>query len=214
LTGAGFFHIHLSSVKIGLRGLTMTIFLILAPYGVFAVSMLLTSAIISLLAAGAICLATIAFDRVRGRSLKILPFSSAILFAGIAAWLVVIDPTITDKAVRLAVDIGILAISLGSILVGRPFTMQYAIESVPSEIAAMPGFSRANYIITAVWTASTLLMTLANAAVLYVPGLPIWLGLAVTFAARNSAVYFTKWYPQYRTMKYNTPPVNALPKPH
>jgi len=53
----------------------MTIFLILAPYGVFALSMLLTSAIISLLTAAAICVATIAFDRVRGRSLKILPFS-------------------------------------------------------------------------------------------------------------------------------------------
>ena len=190
----------------------MTIFLILAPYGVFALSMLLMSAPISLLTAAAICLATIALDRVRGRSLKILPFSSAILFAGIAVWLILIDPTVSDKAVRLAVDIGILAVSLGSILVGYPFTMQYALESVPSEIAAMPGFSRANYIITGVWTAATLLMTLANAAVLYVPGLPIWLGLAVTFAARNSAVYFTKWYPQYRTTKYNMPPMNALPK--
>jgi hypothetical protein len=192
----------------------MTIFLILAPYGVFALSMLLTSAIISLFTAAAICLATIALDRIRGRSLKILPLSSAILFAGIATWLVLIDPTISDKAVRLAVDIGILAVSLGSILIGYPFTMQYALESVPSEIAAMPGFSRANYIITGVWTAASLLMTLANAAVLYVPGLPIWLGLAVTFAARNSAVYFTKWYPQYRTTKLSMPPINALPKAH
>jgi hypothetical protein len=192
----------------------MTIFLILAPYGVFALSMLLTSAIISLFIAAAICLATIALDRVHGRSLKILPFSSAVLFAGIAGWLILVDPTVSDKAVRLAVDIGILAVSLGSILVGYPFTMQYALESVPSEIAAMPGFSRANYIITGVWTAATLLMTLANAAVLYVPGLPIWLGLAVTFAARNSAVYFTKWYPQYRTTKYGMPPMNALPKAH
>ena len=71
----------------------------------------------------------------------------------------------------------------------------------------MPGFSRANYIITGVWTAATLLMMLANAAMLYVPGLPIWLGLAVAFAARNSAVYFTKWYPQYRTTKYSMPPI-------
>ena len=193
----------------------MTIFLILAPYGVFALSMLLTSALVSLLTAAAICLVTMALDKVRGRSLKILPFSSAILFAGIAAWLILIDPTVSDKAVRLTVDIGILAVSFGSILVRYPFTMQYALESVPSEIAAMPGFSRANYIITGVWTAASLLMTLANAAVLYVPGLPIWLGLAVTFAARNSAVYFTKWYPQqYRSTKLNMLPANALPKTH
>ncbi len=192
----------------------MTIFLILAPYGAFAVLMLVTSATLSLVAASAVCLATIAVDRIRGRSVKILPASSAILFAGIAAYLSAIDPGLSDKAVRLAVDIGVFAVSLGSMLVGRPFTMQYALESVPAEIAAMPGFARANYVITAAWTAATLLMLLANAAILYVPGLPIWLGLAVAFAARNSAVFFTKWYSAQRRARHLAPPANALPKPH
>lgn len=192
----------------------MAIFLILAPYGAFAVLMLVTSATLSLLAASAVCLATIAVDRVRGRSLKILPATSAILFAGIAAYLTMIDPGLSDKAVRLAVDVGIFAVSIGSMLVGRPFTMQYALESVPAEIAAMPGFSRANYVITAAWTVATLLMLLANAAILYVPGLPIWLGLAVAFAARNSAVFFTKWYSAHRRTQRLAPPANALPKPN
>ena|SRR6476661_2733594 len=90
----------------------MTIFLILAPYGAFAALMLLTSATISLVTASAMCLATIAVDALRGRSLKILPVSSAILFAGIAAYLSVIDPGVSDKAVKLAVDIGIFTISV------------------------------------------------------------------------------------------------------
>jgi hypothetical protein len=140
--------------------------------------------------------------------------TSVIIFAGIAAYLNFIDPALSDKAVRLAVDVGIFAVSLGSMLVRYPFTTQYALETVPAEIAAMPGFSRANYIITAAWTVSILLMMLANAAVLYVPGLPIWLGLAVAFAARNSAVFFTKWYSTQRRTKWSMPPPNALPKPH
>ena len=37
---------------------------------------------------------------------------------------------------------------------------------------------------------------------IYVPGLPLWSGLVIAFAARNSAVYFTKWYPEYRKAKY------------
>ena len=37
---------------------------------------------------------------------------------------------------------------------------------------------------------------------LYVPGLPFWSGLAIAFAARNSAVYFTKWYPEYQRIKH------------
>jgi hypothetical protein len=193
----------------------MTIFLILAPYGAFSSLMLLTSATPSLLAAAFVCAGTIAFDTWRGRSVKILAAGSAILFAAIAAYLNIIDPGVSDKAVKLAVDTGIFVISLGSILVRYPFTTQYALESLPAEIAAMPGFMRANYIITSAWTAAALLMMLANAAILYLPGLPIWLGLAVTFAARNSAVFFTKWYSAHRRTRYASALTShALPKAH
>jgi hypothetical protein len=192
----------------------MTIFLILAPYGAFATLMLLTSATVSLLIAALVSLATIAIDQVRGRSLKILPLSSAIVFAGIAAYLNIVDPSVSDKAVKLAVDIGVFAVSLGSMLLGYPFTTQYALEHVPAEIAAMPGFARTNYIITGAWTLAALLMMLANAAILYVPGLPIWLGLAIALAARNSAVFFTKWYSAQRRAQHRMPPGNALPKAH
>jgi hypothetical protein len=192
----------------------MTLFLILAPYGAYAFLMLVTSATLSLLVAGSVSVATIAFDAWRGRSLKILPAGTAILFAGIIAWLHLIDPTLSDKAVKVAVDGGILAISLGSLLARYPFTLQYAVESVHPEIAAMPGFMRSNYIITGVWSVSALLMLLANAAILYVPGLPIWLGLAVAFAARNSAVYFTRWYPARVRLKHSAPPPDALPSQH
>ena len=191
----------------------MTIFLILAPYGVYTFLMFATSATISVFAASAICLATIAIDVVRGRSVKILAAGSAILFAGIGLTLALFDPKLGTLGVKLSVDIGIFVISLGSMLVRRPFTLQYAIESVPAETAAMPGFLTANYIITGAWTAAALLMMAANIALLYFPGLPVWLGLAVAFAARNSAIYFTKWYPEYRQIKYGAP-AGALPNRH
>ncbi|MBW8856626.1 MAG: hypothetical protein JF604_20395, partial [Bradyrhizobium sp.] len=89
-------------------------------------------------------------------------------------------------------------------------TLQYALEAVPAETAAMPGFLYANYVITGAWTAAALLMAAANLVLLYVPGLPLWLSLAVAFAARNSAMYFTKWYPEYRQIKYGAP-TSALP---
>ncbi|PJG55798.1 hypothetical protein CVM73_06475 [Bradyrhizobium forestalis] len=188
----------------------MAIFLILAPYGVYAFLMLVTSAVFSLLAASAICLATIAIDVARGRSVKILAAGSAIVFAAIGLYLALIDPALGTLSIKLSVDIGIFLISLGSMLVRHPFTLQYALESVPAETAAMPGFLRANYIITAAWTAAALLMAAANLVLLYVPGLPLWSSLAVAFAARNSAIYFTKWYPEYRQIKYGTP-ARALP---
>ncbi|CCD92605.1 conserved membrane hypothetical protein [Bradyrhizobium sp. ORS 375] len=179
----------------------MTIFLILAPYGVYAALMMVVSATLSLAVAAALCLAVVTLDVIKGRSVKILGLGSAIVFAGVAAYLQLIDPEMTDSAVRLAVDCGIFALSLGSMLLRMPFTLQYALEAVPPETAAIPGFLRANYVITGAWALSTLLMIIGNLMTLYIPGLPYWTGLAIAFAARNSALYFTRWYPEYRKTK-------------
>ena len=48
-------------------------------------------------------------------------------------------------------------------------------------------------------------MVLANVLLIYLPGLPLWAGIAIAFAARNTAVYFTKWYPGYHRAKFATP---------
>lgn len=190
----------------------MAIFLILAPYGAYTFLMLATSATISVFVASAICLTTVAIDVARGRSVKILASGSAIVFAAIGIYLALLDPALGTLGVKLSVDVGIFVISLGSMLIRRPFTLQYALESVPAETAAIPGFVQANYIITGAWTFAALLMMAANIVLLYFPGLPLWSGLAVAFAARNSAIYFTKWYPEYRQIKYGTP-AGALPAP-
>jgi hypothetical protein len=189
----------------------MTIFLILAPYGAFAFLMLVTSATVSLFASAAICLAVIALDVARGRSIKVLGAGSAALFTGIGGYIALVDPALSSAAVKLAVDAGIFLISAISMLIRFPFTLQYALEAVPAETAAMPGFTRANYIITGVWTAASLLMMIGNAAMLYVPGLPIWSSLAIAFAARNSAVYFTKWYPEHQKARYGMAAAGAVP---
>jgi hypothetical protein len=192
----------------------MTIFLILAPYCAFALLMLVTSATASVFAAAAICLAVIAFDIFRGRSIKILGAGSVIVFAAIGLYLTLIDPTLSTSAVRFAIDSGIFLVSLTSIVIRRPFTLQYALEMVDAETAKLPGFMRASYIITWAWTGAALLMMIGNVAMIYVPNLPLWSGLLIAFAARNSAVYFTKWYPEYRKAKYGVPSASALPGVH
>jgi hypothetical protein len=192
----------------------MTIFLILAPYGAFALLMLVTSAAVSLFAAAAICLAVIAFDVARGRSVKILGAGSVVVFSAVGGYVALVDPGMSVSAVKFAVDTGIFLVSLLSIVVRHPFTLQYALEAVDAETARLPGFLYANYLITWAWTGAALLMMLGNIALLYVPGLPLWSGLLIAFAARNSAVYFTRWYPQYLKEKYRTTPAGALPGTH
>jgi hypothetical protein len=188
----------------------VTIFLILAPYGAFSALLLVTSATASLFASAAICLAVIALDVRRGLSIKILGVGSVITFAAIGLYIVLVDQHLGTASVRFAVDAGIFLVSLGSILAGRPFTLQYAREVVDAKTTQQPGFLRVNYVITWAWTIAALLMMVGNIATLYVPSLPLWSGLLIAFAARNSAAFFTKWYPNYRMTKYGTHSADAL----
>jgi hypothetical protein len=192
----------------------MAIFLILAPYGAFATLMLVTSAAVSLSVSAAIGMMVMAHDAWRGRSIKVLGAGSVILFAALGAYITLVDGGLSSSTVRLTVDAGVFAISLTSLAIRKPFTLQYAREMVDAETAQLDGFIRANYIITWAWTGAFLLMMIANFLTIYVPGLPLWSGIVIAFAARNSAVYFTKWYPQYRKAKYGAPPANALPGTH
>jgi hypothetical protein len=166
----------------------MTIFLILAPFGSFALLMLVTSAPVALFVSAAICLAVIAFDLLRGRQIKMLGAGSVVLFGTLGGYIILVDPGLSSSAVKLTVDAGVLAISLVSIACRFPFTLQYAREMVDAETAGLPGFIKANYII------------------IYSPELPLWAGVAIAFAARNTAMYFTKWYPEYRKAKYGPLP--------
>jgi hypothetical protein len=189
----------------------MTIFLILAPFGSFALLMQLASAEIALFTSAAICLAVVGIDVARGRSVKILGAGCVVVFAGVGAYVALIDPALSASGVKLTTDIGILAISLGSLLIRRPFILQYALEAVDAETAKLPGFTKATYVITWAWTAAFVLMIIGNVLTIYVPDLPLWSGLVIAFAARNSAAYFTTWYPQYCKAKYGMSPANALP---
>ncbi|WFU14951.1 hypothetical protein [Bradyrhizobium sp. CB3481] len=192
----------------------MTIFLILAPFGSFALLMLVTSAKIGLFVAAAICLAVIGIDVYRGRSIKLLGAGSAVMFTALGTYVALVDPKLSHSAVKLIVDIGVLAISLISLIIRKPFILQYALEEVDAETAKQPGFLKAVYLITWAWNAAFVLMIIGNMLTIYVSGLPLWSSLVIAFAARNSAAYFTAWYPQYRKAKYGTPPANALPGTH
>ena len=133
---------------------------------------------------------------------------SVALFLGLGLYLTLVDAGLSASAIKLTVDAGVLAIALASLAMRYPFTLQYAREVVDAETAAMPGFIKANYIITWAWTACMLLMMTGNVLMIYLPGLPLWAGLAIAFAARSTAVYFTKWYPDYHKAKLT--PAGAL----
>lgn len=98
----------------------MTIFLILAPFASFALLMLLTSAAISLFAGAAVAAAIIGYEVSRGRSVKMLAAGAVIMFSALGCYISLIDSDWSPTEVRLAVDIGTLAIAFASIAIRFP----------------------------------------------------------------------------------------------
>jgi hypothetical protein len=98
---------------------------------------------------------------------------------------------------RLAVDVGLLAIVLGSFIARRPFTLQFAREEVPQEFWANPQFIATNYKISGAWAAAFVILVLADVVMAFFPAIPLWVGIVVTILALAGAIWFTRWYPQH-----------------
>lgn len=175
----------------------MALFLILAPFATFATLMLLTTVKISLAASALVALGLVLRDMIEGRSIKMLPIGALVIFASLAGYHFIAVAAMSPTSVRLAVDGSILAIALASIAIRVPFTVQHAREVVDAETASQPRFMRTNYILTWVWSAAFVLMLLADIVAIYLPSTQLWVCAAIAFAARNTAVYFTQWYPKH-----------------
>lgn len=127
---------------------------------------------------------------------KLLEIGTAILFGGLALYAVLRGPTWSIASVGLRVDAGLLLIVLITLIVGKPFTLQYAREQVPKSLWNTPQFIRSNYVITAVWACAFLILVLADLVLVYRTDLPPRIGIIATILALVGAFKFTKWYPE------------------
>lgn len=98
-------------------------------------------------------------------------------------------------------NVGIAVITLGSILLGRPFTLQYARETTEREYWDTPLFLRINYVLSAVWAAVFFVIAVVG----YIGDGPlnqpdnVWTNWIVQIALIVLAIKFTEWYPDYAT---------------
>jgi hypothetical protein len=173
----------------------MSIVLSLSPFAVFFVLMRGHSPLAGLLGAFLASLLLCARMRWRGESLKILEVGSLVVFGVLAAYTLALTPRWSVATVRLAVDVGLLAIVVVSLAIGRPFTLQYARERVPRQFWDLPVFLTTNRRITTVWGAAFAVLVAADVAAEYVEAIPLWVDVAASVAAFVGAVWFTRWYP-------------------
>jgi hypothetical protein len=174
----------------------MNLLLAFAPFIVFFVVDRLVS-IPAGLAAGAVAAAALLIrDLITpGRGVKLLEIGAFLMFAGLTLLALVMGDQWSIADVRLRVDAGLLLIVLFTMVLGRPFSLQYARERVAREHWDHPDFLRVNYVISAAWAVAFAVMTLADIVMAYAPDLPHVDGVVTTVAALWAAAWFTGWYP-------------------
>lgn len=151
-------------------------------------------------------------DFAHTRLLRVLDVGSLVLFALLALYTGFIEPGLSIEAVRLVIDAGLLGIALVSMLLGHPFTLEYAREQVPAEYWDAPLFLRTNYIIAGVWALAFAAMTAADAAATFNASFPLALDVAASLAALTLALAFTARYPAHvraRASRSGDPPAQG-----
>jgi hypothetical protein len=89
----------------------------------------------------------------------------------------------------------LLLVVLASIAIRRPFTLQYAREVALPEMWSNPAFVRINYAVTTAWALAFAVMAGADLLLIYLPSLPLAVGVGATILAMLGAIRFTSWYP-------------------
>lgn len=185
----------------------MGILLGFAPFITFALLSHFVGASVSLWAAAAVSAALVLREKLRGRSMKILEAGTFTLFALLGLYTSFTHVAWDTPIVRSVVDGGLLFIILLSLLIRRPFTLQYAREQVPAAVQSSPTFVGTNYIITTGWALAMAIIVLADLAMHFVAGLPVQVGIVAIVGALGGAFWFTKWYPrQIRKAKEESSP--------
>ena len=94
------------------------------------------------------------------------------------------------------------AIAWFSILIRKPFTLQYAREQVSPDKWQHPLFLKINYLLTVVWGLVFLMGMGLHVIKFYFPGLRGAVFEAITYIPSIFAIWFTGWFPGWYRERY------------
>jgi hypothetical protein len=131
------------------------------------------------------------------RVLKTLDAGSTVLFGSLALFKGFVAPSLPLGIVLLAVDGGLLAVMLISLVLHEPFTLQYAREQATPELWQEPDFLRTNYVVTGVWVLALALMTAIDAAAIFTGRISLTVAVGAGLVALAGALTFSARYTAY-----------------
>ncbi|OJY36931.1 MAG: hypothetical protein BGP06_13525 [Rhizobiales bacterium 65-9] len=173
----------------------MLMLLSLTPFAAFTLLGRLVSLEVGVWAATLMALGLVLSDWLRpGGTIKMIEAGSLALFGALALYSLNADMAASRSAVRAVSNGGLLAISLVSLAIGKPFSLQYARETASPAALASQAFLKQNYVITSVWAGAFAVTTGISALSLLANALPRWLESLVIYGALAFGALFTMWY--------------------
>lgn len=154
---------------------------------------------VSVLFALAAAIVLFVLNLVEGDTFKALELSDIVFFSGLALVVAVVGNDAHKWLETWSSEIANIAfvlISVGSLVIRRPFTVPYAKDEADPSLWDDPDFIRANYVITAVWAVAFAVVAISGAygdGVLHDPD-NIWTNWIVQAVALIWAAQFTRWY--------------------
>jgi hypothetical protein len=141
-----------------------------------------------------------------GATLNILDIGTIVAFAILTIVAYATNDDFLERWIQPLANGALFLIALASILVGKPFVLQYAQEEAPAEVQQSSGFIRTVNVITWVWigvfgvmTVSALIPPIADGDATFLDQddtLGIVCYWVIPIAALAFGILFSKWFPE------------------
>ena len=163
----------------------------------FAIASALGHSEVGLLAGALIAGSFVVRDWVSpAQRMKLLDIGTFVLFGALAIFVWASGVVLSIAVVRLCVDTGLLLIVLTTILIGKPFTMDYAKQSVDPTLWRSATFIRNNQVIALAWAGAFAAIVLADIA-LWRGSIPTRAVGLIIAGSVYAAMRFTEWYSRH-----------------
>ena len=164
------------------------------------------AAVAGLVASAVVTIWTIA----QGSTVKLLEIGSLAWFGVLTVMAFTAEEVFFADWSYVLSNSALALIVLASILAGRPFTRQYAKETVPEQYWDSPVFLKSTLVISWVWFVSMVVMAASSAVARSYPESEMWFNWIIPIGALIGAIKFTGAYPAHLKKKNAQPAVAGL----
>lgn len=140
----------------------------------------------------------ISLNELRKGHSKILTVGTLVFFFLMILMITFTKPSWFWHEINLMGNMALAFITLLSIILRKPFTLQYAMENTPKERWNSPKFIHANFVITWAWLIAFLCMSLPAAAIFLGIESPLWFSWFFSVCCFMGVTVFTNWYKKHR----------------